>query len=66
MPLGGLAERAGVVHLLLTHLIPAPATEDESAAFANDVRQGGYSGEITVGHDLTTIGINNPRTRRPS
>jgi ribonuclease Z len=63
VPLGGLAERAGVRHLLLTHLIPAPTTEDESAAFADDLRQGGYGGEITVGHDLTTIEINNPKNR---
>jgi ribonuclease Z len=60
VPLGGLAERAGVGHLLLTHLIPPPNSEAESAAFAEDVRQGGFTGDLTVGSDLDTITINNP------
>lgn len=53
--LGGLAARAGVEHLVLTHLIPPPTTEEESAAFAADVRSGGYDGPLTVGHDLFTV-----------
>ena len=42
--LGAMAEHANVSHLLLTHLIPAPTTDEEEAAFEADVRQGGYSG----------------------
>ena len=61
VPLGGLAERAGVRHVLLTHLIPPPTTEEDAGAFAEDVRQGGYTGELTVGNDLTTVTVNNPR-----
>jgi ribonuclease Z len=57
VPLGALAERAGVPHLLLTHLIPPPANADEAAAFAADVREGGYTGRVTVGEDLTTVSI---------
>jgi ribonuclease Z len=53
--LGGMARRAGVPHLVLTHLIPPPGTDAEAAAFAADVRAGGYSGRVTVGVDLTTV-----------
>lgn len=50
--LGAMAERAGVRHLALTHLIPSPRTELEAQGFAADVRQGGYTGVLTVGRDL--------------
>lgn len=53
--LGGLAERAGVAHLVLTHLIPAPGTPEQEAAFERDVRDGGYTGRVTVGRDLMTF-----------
>lgn len=55
--LGRLAADAGVGHLLLTHLIPPPTTPDEEAAFADDIRAGGYDGPLTVGRDLTTITV---------
>ncbi|GAA2409103.1 MBL fold metallo-hydrolase [Nonomuraea africana] len=55
--LGGLAKRAGVKHLVLTHLIPAPADEAGEAEFVNDVRSGGYQGRISVGRDLMTLAI---------
>lgn len=55
LPMGGLAEAAGVPHMLLTHLIPAPATEKDEARFADDLRRGGYTGRITVGRDLVTV-----------
>ncbi len=57
VPLGALAERAGVPHLVLTHLIPPPANAAEAEAFATDVREGGYTGRVTVGEDLTTVSI---------
>ena len=53
--LGAMAAEARVDHLVLTHLIPPPTTDDESAAFAADVRSGGYVGELTVGYDLFTV-----------
>ena len=62
VPLGALAERAGVPHVVLTHLIPPPNTEMEVAGFESDLREGGYQGEVTVGEDLTTIVVNNPRS----
>ncbi len=55
VPLGAMAERAGVPHLVLTHLIPPPNCEAEAEAFAADVRDGGYTGRISVGEDLWTV-----------
>lgn len=55
--LGALAERAGVRHLVLTHLIPAPNSPAEDQAFADDVCQGGFTGRVTVGADLMTFDI---------
>ncbi|MGW5625308.1 MBL fold metallo-hydrolase [Streptomyces olivaceus] len=55
--LGALAQRIGLPHLVLTHLIPAPTTAQEEQGFIDDVRQGGYEGRVTVGRDLTTIEI---------
>ena len=40
---------------MLTHLIPPPTTPDAEAAFAADVREGGYDGPLTVGRDLTIV-----------
>ncbi len=57
VPLGGLAERAGVRHLVLTHLIPSPANDREEAGFEQDVRAGGYTGRLTVGRDLMSFEI---------
>jgi ribonuclease Z len=53
--LGAMAEAAGVRHLVLTHLIPPPADDVEEQAFVADVRDGGYTGPVTVGHDLLTV-----------
>jgi ribonuclease Z len=55
--LGGMAERAGVTHLVLTHLIPAPDTAEDEAAFEAEVRAGGYTGRVTVGRDLATVAL---------
>lgn len=54
---GALAARAGVGHLVLTHLIPAPANERHAQGFADDVRRGGYTGPLAVGHDLFTVAV---------
>ncbi len=53
--LGELAAAAGVGRLVLTHLIPPPATPEAEQGFADDVRSGGYIGPLTVGHDLLTV-----------
>lgn len=53
--LGALAAAADVDHLMLTHLIPPPSTDDEEDGFVADVRRGGYHGPLTVGRDLLAI-----------
>lgn len=41
--------------LMLTHLIPAPHTDEDRQAFADEVRSGGYRGTIMVCDDLDTV-----------
>ena len=53
--LGAMATRVGVPHVVLTHLIPPPEGPVEAKAFADDLLQGGYRGDVTVGEDLTTV-----------
>ncbi|MBS45695.1 MAG: hypothetical protein CMH83_21480 [Nocardioides sp.] len=55
--LGEQAKGLDLGHLVLTHLIPAPAGEAEEQAYVDDVRAGGYDGPLTVGRDLTTVTI---------
>ncbi|MFI9835719.1 MBL fold metallo-hydrolase [Nonomuraea sp. NPDC051941] len=55
--LGAMAERAGVPHLVLTHLIPAPMTPEQVAEFEDEVRQGGFEGRVSVGHDLLSVTV---------
>lgn len=50
--LGTMAAAAEVRHLVLTHLIPAPTTEEHVSRFEADVRAGGYTGPLSVGRDL--------------
>lgn len=51
--LGAAAQRAGVGRLVLTHLIPPPV--DGYAPFVEEVRAGGFTGELVAGPDLTTV-----------
>jgi ribonuclease Z len=51
--LGAAAQRAGVGRLVLTHLIPPPT--DGYEPFVEEVRHGGFTGELVVGPDLTTV-----------
>lgn len=53
--LGEFAQRYGIAHVLLTHLIPQPKTDKQIASFESDLRRGGYTGTVTVGADLTSI-----------
>ena len=54
---GSLAERAGIQHLVLTHLIPATENAEQEIGFVEDVRSGGFNGRVTVGSDLMTFEI---------
>ena len=55
--LGEMAERSGVPHLVLTHLIPQPRSDRDIESFSRDVREGGYTGQVTVGRDLESFVI---------
>lgn len=52
-----MAERVGVPHLVLTHLIPILGTPGELDEFEQDVRDGGYRGRVTVGADLDVVPV---------
>lgn len=41
--------------LILTHLIPAPDTDEHRQRYIDDIRSSGYAGEVVVADDLTTI-----------
>jgi len=64
--LGSLAERAGVDHLMLTHLIPVidavshgpfkvPGGPVSARSYEDAARSTGYKGTVHVGRDLLTI-----------
>ena len=50
--LGALAARLEVPVVMLTHLIPQPVSEADEQAFVDDLRAGGYEGEVVVSRDL--------------
>lgn len=69
--LGGLSSRAGVGHLMLTHLIPPLGAPRQGpfpiaggglteADYVDAVRASGFSGDITVGTDMATHRIVRP------
>ena len=53
--IGTQAAEMGVRTLVLTHLIPAPNSPDEKQAFVDDIRTGGFEGELVVADDLDTV-----------
>ena len=63
--LGGLAARADIPHLVLTHLIPQPSGAADEERFARDIRKGGFAGELTIGRDLTTITLDRSAPPQP-
>jgi ribonuclease Z len=58
--LGAMAERSGVPHVVLTHLIPPPDNPGDADSFEQDLRDGGYTGRVTVGDDLLTVPVGGP------
>jgi ribonuclease Z len=67
--LGAMAERAGIQHLVMTHLIPAldspshgpfmiPGGPLDQNDFVVPARKSGFQGEIHVGKDLMSIRLN--------
>lgn len=53
--IGAQANELGVKTLVLTHLIPEPNNEADEQIFIDDVRGGGFEGEIVVAKDLDTV-----------
>ncbi len=52
---GALAAAVRPATLVLTHLIPAPTTDEHESAYLADVRRGGFDGHTVVARDLTTV-----------
>ena len=50
-------EAVGVSTVMLTHLIPPPSTDEEKQGFLDDVRRGGYTGEVMVCDDLDQVAL---------
>jgi ribonuclease Z len=57
---GTLAALVRPTTLVLTHLIPAPITDDDNAAYLRDVRRGGFDGHTIAARDLTRIQVTAP------
>ena len=55
--IGRQAAEMGVPKVVLTHLIPAPQSDEERQRFADEVRAGGYEGELVVADDLYTCAV---------
>ena len=53
--LGRSLAGSGVPLLVLTHLIPPPGSDEEERALVDEVRRGGYEGEVLVGRDLLRV-----------
>lgn len=53
--IGKQAAELGVPKLVLTHLIPAPTTDDERQGFIDDLRAGGFVGEVVVADDCIPV-----------
>jgi ribonuclease Z len=53
--IGAQASELGIPRLLLTHLIPQPHSRADKQRFFNEVREGGYQGELIVCDDLDSV-----------
>jgi len=53
--IGAQAQELGVGTLMLTHLAPQPGTPEAKQGFVDDVRAGGYTGEVIVCDDLSSV-----------
>jgi len=53
--IGAQAEGCSVKTLVLTHLIPAPNTPQLKQQYIDDIRNGGFTGELIVANDLDVV-----------
>ncbi len=59
--IGKQMARMDVPTLILTHLIPPPRNEADEQLFHDEVRSGGYKGEIVVANDLASVTLGQER-----
>jgi len=67
--IGAQAAELGVPTLVLTHLIPVPQSEAEKDLFVEDIRRGGFEGDLLVADDLDSVVLSagqKPMIRRAS
>ena len=57
---GELARSVGLPRLVLSHLLPAPQSADDEAAFLAEARAGGYEGDIVLARDLMVLELGSP------
>ncbi len=55
--IGAQARDLDVKTLVLTHLIPEPMGPDDVQAFVDDIRAGGFEGDLVVADDLDRVGL---------
>lgn len=55
--IGRQAAELGVATLVLTHMIPPPETPEDRQLFVDDIRAGGFTGELVVANDLDSVEI---------
>ena len=53
--IGAQAAELGIDTLVLTHLIPAPTNDAERQEYVDDIRQGGFDGNLIVADDLDSV-----------
>lgn len=55
--IGALAQELAIPTVMLTHLIPIPVTQQDEQAFIDEVREGGYRGNVLVCKDLDSVDL---------
>ena len=55
LTIGKQAAELNTPTVVLTHLIPPPRSEADERAFADDLRAGGFEGDVIVARDLTSV-----------
>jgi len=55
--IGAQAQELEIPTLVLTHLIPEPVTAEDRQGFVDDIRRGGYTGQVIVADDLTSVNL---------
>lgn len=53
--LGAMAERASPNLLMVTHMVPSPRNDEETQAYVDEIRAGGYQGELMICNDLDHV-----------